>query len=86
MVEQQVLRTENVETAAARAENTKFRGRAYIQAEYFSKKPGFPVHHYLSVAIPFPPQMFAGEPPSKYIIDCAPVSEISSGYDHARRY
>jgi len=45
MVEQQVLRTENVETAAARAENTKFRGRAYIQAEYFSKKPGFPVHH-----------------------------------------
>ena len=28
-------------------ENTKFGGRAYIQAEYFSQKTGFPVHHYL---------------------------------------
>jgi len=45
IAEQQVLYTGNAETAAAGAENTKFRGRAYIQAEYFSKKTGFSVRH-----------------------------------------
>jgi hypothetical protein len=45
IVEKQVLRTGNVETAAAGDENTKFRGPTYIQAEYFPKKTGFPVQH-----------------------------------------
>jgi hypothetical protein len=45
IVEQQALRAGNVETAAAGAANTKFRGRAYIQVEYFSKKIGFSVQH-----------------------------------------
>jgi len=45
IAEQQVLYTGNAETAAAGAENTKSRGALTIQAEYFSKKTGFPVHH-----------------------------------------